>query len=129
MYYTGYLLTQASRKQILEAFPPSYKNVVAHHITERHNVPSDTLVPEIPNSAQVVGYVNSGDGIEALLVSINGETVRPDGKSFYHITLSLSDGRKHLESNNYIQNATSVDPVNIMVIPKLFAGSPKATID
>jgi len=58
---------------------------------------------DIPDgkSIKVVGYVNSGDGLEALVVSVDGETTRPDG-SVYHITWSLTNGYKPVDSNKVI---------------------------
>jgi len=120
MYYTGYLLTQASRNKLLETFPPKYARVICEHITENFGVKDDSSAPEQPQSVLVVGYVDSGDGVEALAVTVNGETERPDGRK-YHITLSLAEGRRPVESNDYIDKAEQVSPQNVLVIPKLFA--------
>src|SRR3546814_9902597 len=47
--------------------------------------------------------VDDGEGLQALIVSIDGSTDRPDG-STYHITWSLdrSRGRKAVQSNDVI---------------------------
>lgn len=120
--YIGYLITQQSREELLKVFPPIYPKVVCHHITREFGTSKDTPPPEMPNNAQVIGYVDSGDGVEALVVSINGETTRPDGK-LYHITHSLADGRRAAESNNYISDAIRINPINITVEPKNFSTS------
>ena len=53
--------------------------------------------------AQAVGRVDDRRGVEALVVSLEGATDRPDG-STYHITWSLGDGRRARESNDVIRN-------------------------
>lgn len=118
--YTGYLLTETSRSKLLKKFPPKYKKVVAHHITEQFGVSADTNPPKMPKSVQVVGYIDSGDGVEGLLVEVNGSTSRPDG-SKYHITWSLDDGRKAVETNIYVDRAKSVDAFDVEVEPKTFS--------
>jgi hypothetical protein len=125
--YTGYLLTETSRKLVLDKFPPKYDNVLCHHITEKFGVPSDSPPPALPGKVQIVGYIDSGDGVEGLLVSINGSTERPDGQK-YHITLSLANGKKPVETNNYVDEAKKIAPFSVMVIPKTFTGqTPKTT--
>lgn len=85
--YTAYVLDQNSRDALEKRFPPKYPKFIGHHVTVQFGVPADT---EAPPAAQlkVVGYVDSGDGLEALVVSISGSTSRQDGK-LYHITWSL----------------------------------------
>jgi hypothetical protein len=58
--------------------------------------------------------------VEALVVELNGSTKRPDGNT-YHITWSLAEGRKPVESNIYVGRASSVTPISITVIPKVFS--------
>lgn len=119
-YYTSYLLTEASRNYLLELYRPRYKRVVCEHITEDFGVADDYPLPKEPQSLLVIGHVDSGDGVEALLVSINGNVSRPDGKP-YHITHSLAEGREPVESNDYISLAFIGPVVAIKAIPKLTA--------
>lgn len=119
MAYTAYVLTQTSRKQVLEAFPPKYEQVICHHVTVQFGVPEGTPKPSMPRSIKIIGYVDSGDGVEALAVSVDGETVRPDGNSLYHITLSLAPGRRPVESNKYITQAQAVPALTVMAVPQL----------
>lgn len=100
MGYTALVLTPESRTQLLERFAPKFARVICHHITLAFNVPEDTVLPE-PGSVQIVGYACDENGVEALVVALDGETDRPDG-SYYHITLSLGHGRKPKESNDLI---------------------------
>jgi hypothetical protein len=118
--FIGYELTNQSRNMLLEKFPPKYNRVICHHITEKYGVPKDAEAPPIPESVQVVGYIDSGDGVEGLLVSVNGSTERRDGNS-YHITLSIDqDTRKPADTNKYTKDATPVNPLDIEVTPKNF---------
>jgi hypothetical protein len=52
--------------------------------------------------AQVVGRTDDGKGVEAMVVAIDGSTDRHDG-STYHITWSLTDGRRARESNDVLK--------------------------
>lgn len=85
--YTAYVLDNASRDALLKKFPPKYPKVVAHHVTNEFGVPATTEAPQ-PADVKVIGYVDSGDGLEVLVCTVNGKPERPDGKR-YHITWSL----------------------------------------
>lgn len=117
--FTGYELTEQSRNMLLSAFKPAYSRVIAHHITYEYGVSKDALPPEMPKICEVVGYIKE-NGVEGLLISIDGSVKRPDG-SKYHITWSLDTGHKPVETNNYVDNATPINPpIKIDVIPKNF---------
>ena len=99
--YTAYVLDEQSRERLLAKFPPKYSKVIAHHITVEFGVDSNTPPP--PNAEiRVVGHADSGDGLEALVVSVDGEKQREDGK-FYHITWSLEpDKYRPVDSGDLI---------------------------
>lgn len=99
--YSGYKLSNESRTMLLDTFNPKYDKVIAHHITTEFG--SHSTKPLNPDSVYVIGYVDSEDGIEALIVSVNGTTKRSDG-STYHITWSLdsASGKKPFDSNSVI---------------------------
>ena len=84
--YSAYVLSLKTQSDLLRVFPPRYNKVVAHHVT----VEVSNKEPELPPEAelQVVGRVDSGNGLEALVVAVNGNTQRPDGNT-YHITWSI----------------------------------------
>ena len=52
--------------------------------------------------AEIVGRTDDGKGVEAMVVTIDGDTARPDGSTF-HITWSLGDGRRARESNDVLK--------------------------
>lgn len=124
--YTAYVLTQSARDEILKRFPPKFDDVIAHHITYKFK--TDKNVPHtIPDQAviKVVAYA-CDKSLETLVVSVDGEIQRPDGK-FFHITLSLdrSKGRKPVDSNDVIENKIiydelfEVETFEIETIPKI----------
>lgn len=93
----GWTVDPAQRERLLGEFPPAYKHVVANHVTlqsGRDEPPGDV-------EAVIVGHVDDGAGVEAMVVEIDGTTVRPGGGT-YHITWSLAEGRKAKESNDAI---------------------------
>lgn len=101
--YTAYVLSDESRAQLEEKFPPLYPNFIGHHVTVAFGVPVDAEAPE-DAEVKVVGSIDSGDGLQALVVSVNGNNKRPDGGR-YHITWSL-DSEKYApkDSNELLEN-------------------------
>lgn len=120
--YTGWEITGHSRSELMSAFPPMFSDVIGHHITHEFGVRSDGPIPSDDVDIQVVGYACDEDGLEALVVSIDGSTERPDGKT-YHITWSLDRGAgfKPVHSNNLISEGWSpVNPINISATARFF---------
>lgn len=116
--YTAYVLTDETREQLADRFNPKYEKVIAHHVTVQFGVPKDTAAPE-PANLKVVGYVDSGDGLEALVVSVNGETTRADG-STYHITWSLDPSKYAPKDSNDLlkrKRFTLVKSIPITTVP------------
>ena len=115
MPYSGWKVEESDREMLLRVFPPLYPDVIAHHVT-------NNLKQEIPEDANivVVGYCNDDDGVECLIVSVNGSKIRPDG-STYHITLSIdrAAGKKPVDSNEAIKNNFCFDiaPIAIRTVP------------
>ncbi len=99
--YTAYVLTEETREALLELYPPKYDKVIAEHITVDFGVPEGTPLPE-GSWIKVIGEADSKDGLQALVVSVDGAYQRPDGK-VYHITWSLdADKYKPVDSNELI---------------------------
>ena len=98
---TGWKLDRAQRAELLQQFPPRYPNVDADHVTLRVRASRRAPLPE-ETHGEIVGRVDDGRGVEAMVVRIDGTTDRPDG-STYHITWSLADGRKAKESNDVLR--------------------------
>ena len=99
---TGWKLDREQRKELLQQFPPKYREVVADHVTLTSKAADDSPLPE-GTHGEIVGRVDDGRGVEAMVVSIGGTTDRPDG-STYHITWSLEPGREAKESNDALRS-------------------------
>lgn len=102
--YIALNLTEGSKQAVLKSFPPKFEEVRADHVTFEFGVSTlagDATLP-LPGVVEVVAYV-CDSSLEALIVSIDGATARPDG-SVFHLTLSRSAGRKSSESNALAQN-------------------------
>lgn len=106
MSYTAFNLNEKSKSKLLELFPPKYNRVCADHVTLDMGINNvSKIMTRYPNPlVTVYGYVTDGDSIETVLVSLNNDITRKDGRKF-HITLSLdpSKGRKPVDSNKIIE--------------------------
>ena len=103
-------LDDAERAALLEQFPPIWPDIYAHHVTCGG---SDEICLQDVETGRIVGIVDDGNGLQALVVEINGTVHRPDG-SLFHITWSLdrSRGRKPVDSNDVLKNLVwdRIDP-------------------
>lgn len=117
MGYLAYQVSESSRKALLKHFEPKYGTVICHHVTVQFPAKKTDPLPPHVREAHVVGYAQE-DGIEALVVEINGTTKRGDGKTF-HITLSLDPPKKPKDSNDLISHKgfKHVPPFAIQLTP------------
>ena len=97
---TGWKLDREQRVELLQQFRPRFRNVVADHVTLQSDASEEAPLPQ-ETDGEIVGRVDDGRGVEAMIVSIGGTTDRPDGGT-YHITWSLEDGREAKESNDVL---------------------------
>ena len=123
MPVTGWKLEEEERRLLLERFPPRWPDVLADHITLDAQARAQDPLP-VARKAEIVGNISDGAGLEAMVVTIDGTTARPDGSS-YHITWSIdrSRGRKPVESNQVIAVRgwhPLVKPIPIRIIPARF---------
>lgn len=118
MRYSGWNLQE--RAELLTALvadklPPSYELVDCEHVTYAY--PSSNPAPPVTR-AEVVGW-RLGVGIDALVVAIDGSTLRSDGWT-YHLTYSLAPGHTAAESKALLaQGWTAVGPYPITLQPFL----------
>lgn len=96
----GWLLATEDREKLLKQFPPKFEKTVAHHVTLQTNAEREPIPPDV--QAAIIGRTDDGEGVEAMVVTIDGSTDRHDG-STYHITWSLADGRRARESNDVLK--------------------------
>lgn len=110
MPYSSFVLSGESRKEIFIKFPPTRSNVFAHHITVSYG---SSRLPTL-DVLRAVGYLDVA-GVQLLLVSLGGETLRPDG-NYYHCTISTDDGVPARRANSVIGNFLSdALPVDILI--------------
>lgn len=117
----GWKLDPEQRKELLQQFPPRFVNVVADHVMLAARVARDAALP-CETLGEIVGRIDDGKGVEAMVVTIDGTTDRPDG-STYHITWSLAPGRRAKESNDVIRDLgwTPLDlPMPVKLQPARF---------
>jgi hypothetical protein len=96
--FSSYVLTDESRKALLERFPQKHEDLVAHHVTFKY--PDRHIAPPI-SKAMVVGY-SCNDACECLVVELDDTSTRPDGGVF-HITWSLRSDIRPVYSNTLIK--------------------------
>lgn len=119
--YKAYVPDTVERNDLLRMFKPKYPKVFAHHVTYSLNN-KDKIDPPAVSSAEIVGWADSGDGIEAAVVAIDGSTDRPSGGT-YHITWSLDPEKyKPKDSNSLIAKGWTKlsKPIPISLTPAQF---------
>ncbi|WP_340314400.1 hypothetical protein [Rhizorhabdus argentea] len=102
MAVIGWKLDPEHRTALLDRLPPVWPDVIADHITLKSGASADEPLPSATEGA-IVGSIDDGQGLQAMVVSIDGTTDRPGGGT-YHITWSLDRGRgrKAVQSNDVI---------------------------
>ena len=101
-HVVGWLFDRGQRAVLLKQFTAAYPDVIADHVTLSSS--AEPKAPPSDTNGEIVGQVDDGAGVQAMVVHIDGTTDRPDG-STYHITWSIdrSKGRKAVESNDVIR--------------------------
>ena len=113
----GWKVDRQQREELLQQFPPRYRDVVADHVTLKSQAESEPVPAQA--RSEIVGRADDGDSLECLVVTVDGSTDRPDGSTF-HITWSLdkSKGRKARESNDLLKER-GWSPISEVVPVKL----------
>ena len=115
---TGWKLDPAARELLLKRLPPAYPRTIADHVTFKSGDDArDAEIPDPVTRAEIVGRADDGEGVEAYVVAIDGDTARPDG-STWHVTWSLGQGREAKESNDVLARGwKSLDREPIALVP------------
>jgi len=114
----GWALSRAQRRDLLAQFEPAYPDVIADHVTLETHVSETAPLPG-DRVGEIIGRVDDEQGVEAMVVKIDGTTKRPGG-GVYHITWSLDDGREAVESNDVIEKfgwASLPQPIPVLLEP------------
>jgi len=119
----GWRLDRAHRAALLEQLPSRYPTSVADHVTLQAVAAEDAPLPPAV-VCEIIGEADDGAGVQAMVVSIDGFTGRPDGSTF-HITWSLdkTKGRRAVESNAVIASCgwkPLPQPIPVVVHPARF---------
>lgn len=120
-WVAGWKLDRRQRTELLGRLPPRHAFVVADHVTLQGGLTHECHAPP-PCRAAIVGRADDGSGVEAMVVTIDGTTDRPDGGT-YHVTWSLGPGRHARESNTVIARLgwkAMAEPIPIEVHPAIF---------
>ena len=112
----GWKLDAKCREALLERFPPRYSEVLADHVSLLDNAEGDLPVPVL--DAEIVGRVDDGTGVEAMVVSLYGSVDRYDGNA-WHIPWSHAAGRDAAESRKLIDQIgwTELDAAPLRLKP------------
>ena len=104
--YLAFELSDNCKSSLKSLFPPVFSKVFCHHITlffggieSDFNVVVNSL--QKTNTFEIVGNIVH-DEVECFLVEINKSNHRIDGGR-YHITHSISENRKPVDSNRIIK--------------------------
>lgn len=93
--YRAYPLTTQDRKELLIRFVPTHPVVIADHISAQA-LSLMHLVKEGAATGEVIGYADH-EGLQILLVTVNGVELTGDGTPF-HISWSAEHDAKTRES-------------------------------
>ena len=86
-----YELDKESKAMLMEMFPPKYPEAKYDHVTICMG-DINAIPPKPAQKVEVVGIADDGNGIEVLIVNINGTPLRNDGKH-WHITASYDSSK------------------------------------
>lgn len=109
-------ITKAQNGLVIDGqnVPLQWKAPSSMHITEKFGVKESAgqnIVEQINGQSReikVVGLAVDAKGVEALVVSVDGKTVREDGRP-YHVTRSLAEGRRANESMAVVEKALAAE--------------------
>lgn len=121
MSFIGWRVAPEDHRMLLRNFPPKYEPVKEPHCTLTLGTRSRVPLPH-PAQGLIIARADDLVGVETLLLSVDGETLRPDGGT-YHITWSLAVGRRPRESNVVIQKTLPIavyPPILVNLHPARF---------
>jgi hypothetical protein len=115
MTYLAFVLDDRSRALLLERLPPRFSNVIAHHVTliypktEGEKAKMRRMYIQLLDQECDVEVYREyvGEHIHAAGVIFNGATTKMLG-GFYHVTMSLENPAKPVDSNK-LKEFTTLD--------------------
>lgn len=119
--FSVYVLDASSIEKLKAKFPPKNEKFIGNHVTVKFpHEKGDPLPP--PARLKVVGHVEE-EGLEALIVSVDGKINRDDGE-IYHITWSLDPAKKKPADSKALAKSmqnhyTLTLPIAIVATPEI----------
>lgn len=98
--YRAYPLTVQDRQKLLQRFVPTHPVVIADHISAQA-LTTMHLVKEGSATGEVIGHTDH-EGLQILVVSVNGVELTGDGTPF-HISWSAEQDAKTRESGAVVK--------------------------
>lgn len=111
--YIAVALNEEFKATLVANYPFFYGREYCHHVTLSFGDGSSEELERQMNffamtskevSVVVEDNYNDGEGVECFTININGHTLRADGGRL-HLTHSLADGRRPVESNAVVTNS------------------------
>lgn len=103
--YLAFVLSEASRAQLLSICPPTHSKVICHHVTIVFGISAEKLKKfqaAYPNTDPIVEAtgIRIGEKVECFTVNVDGNSRRTFGDGqYYHVTLSVEPPAKPVDSN------------------------------
>ena len=98
--YRAYPLTIQDRQKLLLLFVPTHPVIIADHISAQA-LSTLHLVKEGPATGEVIGHADH-EGLQILVVSVNGDELTGDGTPF-HISWSAEQDAKTRQSGAVVK--------------------------
>jgi hypothetical protein len=119
LWRIGADVPRSSRDFLLRRFPPTFDNVHCTALTYAYRVSEDFQYPRKSLDVAIYGYHRFENDHEALLVRVNGQMFRPDGKRFF-IALSVAPGVEavraaEIDSDSISMLGTEIRLTNILL--------------
>jgi hypothetical protein len=112
MSYDAFVVNAVDRHALSLQFPPKFSSWVGDHVTHVFGTSPTGDHYGTEKVVHLVGHMCNPAGLEAFVVSVDGGTTRPDGKT-YHLTWSLDRdaGFRPVNSNTLVTTGQVV-PIN-----------------
>lgn len=117
--YLAFVLSDASRAELIKFFPPTFERVICHHVTIAFKLDQelfDSIMGVMGDSVEVfaTGHL-IGQNIECFTVEINGVKRLEISGQQYHITHSLQSPAKPVDSNALIRSGADPKKMRLKV--------------
>ena len=104
--HLAFQLTADSRRYVSNVFHWAKEKMISQTVTHYLSAPDDYVAENDESfspqaKVEAIGWVEADDGLEILVLSVDGEMVRPDG-GIYHLMLCSNSTEKNLYNSNLL---------------------------